>query len=253
MIHDSHIPVFIHITAGTVGILTGFLAMFLRKGSPRHRLVGNVFVVSMLVMALVASYMAYVGTEVTPPKISNQLAGLLTCYMVVSAWLVGIRQDRKPGWPEYVLFLVAVGVAAGYILAGRKAALSPDGLNEGFPAGLYYVFGSFAVLGIVGDVRMFILRGIKSVQRLARHLWRMCFALLLAATSLFLGQPQVFPHWMHATYVLFIPSLTIIVTLIYYLVRTLFTKAFKGRFLRPSERAQQEMEMAQAKGSEGAA
>ena len=35
--------------------------------------------------------------------------------------------------------------------------------------------------------------GVTGAARLARHLWRMCFALFVASGSLFLGQPQVFP------------------------------------------------------------
>jgi uncharacterized membrane protein len=236
VIHDSSIPVFIHIVAGTAGILTGFVALFLRKGTPRHRLAGNVFVVTMILMGSMGAWMAFVGTEVHPPAAGNVFAGLLSIYMVSSAWLVGVRRDRKPGWPEYLLFLIILGIVSGEFISGRQASLSPDGLKDGYPAVLYYIFGSLASIALVGDVLLFLRRGIQGVQRLARHLWRMCFALLLAANSLFLGQPQVFPEWMHRIHVLFIPGLTILVLLIYHLIRTLFTKAFKDKFLRPSER-----------------
>ena len=46
----------------------------------------------------------------------------------------------------------------------------------------------------------------------------------------------MFPEWIHRIHVLFIPSLVIIAMLVYYLIRTLFTQAFQGKFLRPSER-----------------
>ena len=38
----------VHICAGTLGLLSGTAAMSFRKGSPRHVLVGKVFVASML-------------------------------------------------------------------------------------------------------------------------------------------------------------------------------------------------------------
>src|ERR1041384_2916838 len=120
---DSSIPVFIHIVAGTLGILTGFLALFLRKGSPRHRLVGNVFVVTMITMGTMGAWMAWVGTEVHAPAAANVFAGLLASYLVSSAWLVGIRRDRRPGWPEYALSLVILGIVAGEFLSGRQASL----------------------------------------------------------------------------------------------------------------------------------
>jgi uncharacterized membrane protein len=45
---------FLHITAGMVGMVSGGGALILRKGAPRHALVGKVFVVSMLTMAATA-------------------------------------------------------------------------------------------------------------------------------------------------------------------------------------------------------
>jgi uncharacterized membrane protein len=41
----------LHIIAGTLGVLSGFLAVFLHKGSRQHGVVGNVFVISMLCLS----------------------------------------------------------------------------------------------------------------------------------------------------------------------------------------------------------
>ena len=38
----------LHISAGTLGIRSGFVAMSFRKGSSPHRAAGNVFFISML-------------------------------------------------------------------------------------------------------------------------------------------------------------------------------------------------------------
>jgi tetratricopeptide (TPR) repeat protein len=48
----------VHIAGGTVGLLSGFLALVLRKGSQRHRVVGRVFAVSMMCMAGAAAWLA---------------------------------------------------------------------------------------------------------------------------------------------------------------------------------------------------
>ena len=40
-------------------------------------------------------------------------------------------------------------------------------------------------LAIVGDLRVIRMGGLKGPRRLARHLWRMCFALFIAAASFF--------------------------------------------------------------------
>ena len=45
----SFSPVLVfHISAGTSALLSGTAAMSFRKGSPRHRVAGNVFVMAML-------------------------------------------------------------------------------------------------------------------------------------------------------------------------------------------------------------
>ena len=46
--------------------------------------------------------------------------------------------------------------------------------------------GSVAVLAAAGDVRMLVRGGVFGAQRVARHLWRMCFGLFIATGS-FLG------------------------------------------------------------------
>jgi hypothetical protein len=43
------------------------------------------------------------------------------------------------------------------------------------------------MLGTVGDFRMIRAGGLRGASRLARHLWRMCWALWIAVASFFLG------------------------------------------------------------------
>ena len=50
----------IHICGGLVGLLSGVAALSFRKGSPRHRMAGNIFFISMLTMASTAAYLGNV-------------------------------------------------------------------------------------------------------------------------------------------------------------------------------------------------
>jgi hypothetical protein len=74
-------PLFLHIASGTSGILSGFAASFFRKGSRRHALAGNVFVVSMLLLSATGASMALLRHEP-----GNVMGGALTFYMVATAW-----------------------------------------------------------------------------------------------------------------------------------------------------------------------
>lgn len=79
-----------HICAGTLGLLSGTAAMCFRKGSPRHALAGKVFVASMLTMAVAAVYLAIVKHQS-----SNIGGGILTSYLVGTAWLTARRRDGR--------------------------------------------------------------------------------------------------------------------------------------------------------------
>jgi len=87
------------------------------------------------------------------------------------------------------------------------------------------------------DVRM-MARGIQGAHRIARHLWRMCFALFIAATSFFLGQTQgspaqVFPEPLRQGAVLAIPVLLVLLLMFYWLARVLFTQRLSTRLTTP--------------------
>jgi hypothetical protein len=92
------------------------------------------------------------------------------------------------------------------------------------------MFGMVGFLATIGDLRVMWAGGIQGARRIARHLWRMCFALFIAAASFFLGQPQVFPAPLRRSGVLAIPVLLVLLLLVYWMARVLLTR----RFRRPS-------------------
>jgi hypothetical protein len=92
---------------------------------------------------------------------------------------------------------------------------------------MYFLFGMVALLAVLGDLRVMMAKGIHGAHRIARHLWRMCFALLLASVSLFLGQAQAFPEPLRNSGLLPIPVLLVLVLMFYWLVRVLFTQWYR--------------------------
>ena len=107
--------------------------------------------------------------------------------------------------------------------------MSPTGLKYDYPPGPYFFMGSVAVLAVVGDFRMLMHRGISGTQRIARHLWRMCFALFIAASSIFLARQQIFPALMRKTGVLLSLSFLPLLLMIFWLLRVRLTNAFKQK------------------------
>jgi len=89
-----------------------------------------------------------------------------------------------------VALLVAMfELAVGFIALGR-----PRGTINGVPGGMILFMGTVALLAGIGDWRMIRAGGIRGTRKIARHLWRMCFALFIASGSFFLGQMKFVPE-----------------------------------------------------------
>ena len=76
---------------------------------------------------------------------------------------------------------------------------------------------------------MMLAGGLQGAQRIARHLWRMCFSLFIASGSFFLGQAKVIPKPIRIFPVLALLALLPLVLLLYWLVRVRFTKWYRRR------------------------
>ncbi|HEY0142096.1 MAG TPA: hypothetical protein VGF48_14445 [Thermoanaerobaculia bacterium] len=216
----------LHISAAMIGLLSGALAMIFRKGSGLHGAAGNVYFGSMLIMGSSALFVA--------EQPIGALNGLLASYLVGTGWLTARRRSGKPGLIDGAALLLAVGTGAALVFHGMRVAASPTGRIGGYTAGIYYVFGTIALLCAVADIRMIARGGISGVRRIARHLWRMSFALLMAAGSFFGGQAKLFPPAVRKSGLLYLPILLVLGLMLFWLCRVLWTKAFKSNF--PSTR-----------------
>jgi hypothetical protein len=229
----------IHICSGVIGLFSGAAAVIFRKGSRNHARAGNVFVLSMMSLSASGVYLA-----VSKSQPGNILGGVLTFYLVVTAWMTARRREERTGLFEWGALLAAVGIGAATMTLGVEAATSPTGLKYDYPAGPYFFLGSIAVLSIVGDVRLLLRGGISGTKRLARHLWRMCFALFIASASIFLARQQVFPAILQKTGVLILLSFMPILLMIFWLIRIRMANAYKRL-----ERAVNGLEAARGEGA----
>jgi len=169
---------------------------------------------------------AYLATMKHQP--GNILGGALTFYLVATAWMTARRREGSPGIFDWGALLIVLAVAAAELTFGLEAAMSPSGLKYDYPPWPYFIFGFVAALAAAGDVRLLVRGGVSGTQRLARHLWRMCFALFIAAASIFLARAHLFPELLRRTGVLVFLSFLPLLLLIFWLVRVRFTKAYKS-------------------------
>lgn len=212
----------LHIAAGSIGIVSGMAALALRKGGRGHRIAGNLFFVSILIMSAIGACVA----AFLPSRISV-VAGALTFYLAATSWVTVRRKPGEIGRFELAAFLFASGIALAGLAIGVQTVTSPTGRLDGLPPQPVLVFAAVAALAAVSDLRMIRRPGIFGPQRIARHLWRMCSALLIAAFSFFLGQQKVMPASMRGSPLLFVPEIVIIGSMIYWLVRMRFARRFR--------------------------
>jgi hypothetical protein len=216
----------IHIIAGLMAIASGAIAMIAAKGSPLHRKSGNVFAISMLIMTSTA---AIVSLFLRTDHVTG-VAALFTAYLVCTSWLVTKRTvlESRALLEGFALVAAVLGVYSLNLwfdfLADPKTLITKNS-----PPQTLLVFGAISLLCAALDLRMIWAGKIAGAHRLIRHLWRMCFAMLIATGSFFTGQMQVFPTFIRKSSLLgmpllAIPVLLVLVTMLYWLVRTLFKR-----------------------------
>ena len=186
--------ILLHIIGGLVGLTSGAVALSTRKGWNLHRKSGMVFVYAMLVLSASGAVLA----ALKPERVSV-IAGLLTFYLVLTA-LLTVRRGQGPHWMDIgaMFFELTVGITG-------------------------VIFGVVALLAVFGEIRLLLARSIPWAQRIARHLWHMCLTLWIAAASFFLGQADEFPEALRIMPLLCTPVLLVMLLMVYWLVRVLFT------------------------------
>lgn len=225
----ADIVLVLHITGGSVAMAAGAVALITRKGERIHRVAGTVFFLGMLVMAAIGATVAPFLTDGQRP---NTIAGVLTFYLVLTAWTTIRRQDGGVDRFAILGFFVALGAAIAGVLFALEAQSSPTGTIDGSPPQAFTFFMIVGGFAAASDLKVILRGGISGAPRIARHLWRMCVGLFIAAGSFFLGQQQVFPDYLRGSLWLFVPVFAPLLLMLFWLVRVRLTNWY-----RPAEQA----------------
>lgn len=208
-----------HILAGGVALLSGAVALYFPKGSIRHAQAGTVFVVAMLAMAGSGAVMAAMAFEA-----ETAVVAILAMYLVATSWVTARHRDGVVGRFELYALPIPIGCVLALLALGFDAVRNP--VEEVPPVGLF-VFAALAAIPAAFDVKFLLRRRLSSAQRIGRHLWRMCAALLLAVFSFFQGQADLFPDAVRESALLFVPTLGTLVLMIYWVLRIRFGQTLK--------------------------
>lgn len=206
--------VFFHILTGMVALISGALSFAVTKGSNSHKKFGLAFVLSMIVMAMSGALLAFLATE----KL-NMVAGLVTFYLVVTAYLT-VHPPRNNARIVHSIFM-ALGFTIGFYAIYTGLTALNNGLSsiDGNPVQAIIVFGSVSLLAAALDIRVIAKGKLKYKWQLVRHVWRIGFAMLIATASFFLGQSQVIPEAMRNIFTLAGPVVLVLCLTAYWVIR----------------------------------
>jgi hypothetical protein len=207
----------IHVAAGIAALACGTAAVAARKGGFLHARAGTCFFLSMLVLGATASILEPYRT---PP--GSPLAGIFICYFVATSWVTARRRDGTTGKFEMAACAVALGFAAATAWGGLTGSTTPAG------RGPVFILAGLCLLAGLLDLNAVLRRTLSPVQRISRHLWRMCFAFFIATGSFFLGQQQVLPAAIRGSLILFVLALAPLAMMAFWLVRVRLGKRLRA-------------------------
>src|SRR5262245_23096186 len=116
-----------HAAAGAIGIITGIVALLTLKGGRTHVVAGRVFVASIVVTSVSATWLAVKSRE-----FGFIGAGILVVYFMLTAWMTVRRREDESGLFEIGAFLIAAAGATVMFFAWLEARQHPA-LFNGLP------------------------------------------------------------------------------------------------------------------------
>ena len=222
----------VHIATGGAAILLGATALIARKGQWLHRRAGLVFVYAMLAMGLSGSILALRQSLTNV----NVVGGFTAVYFVTTA--LSTVRPRSAGTRALDIgaLILAAALTTLDLAFGLKAYASPHHMIAGVPFLAMFIFAAITGLAGLGDIRALRAGMLRGGQRLARHLWRMCFALFIAAASFFSIRARVakvLPEPLTTTPMRMLPILLVLAAMAYWLWRVRRTGVAARLTVRP--------------------
>ena len=222
----------LHVVAGATAITAGAGAVWVMKGSLRHRQLGIIFAIALILTIAIAIYLAAfvppLSSRAAPPQASISVA-LLTGYLVATAWSTVRQKPSRIGRVDYATSAFGALIALGLSIFGAISATRLASPRASIP---YFVFAAFAAFATALDVRMILRGGLSASQRIARHLWRMCAAWFFACAFFFIGQQKVMPTWLRGSPLLLLAAVVPLLVMACWLLRIQATQIDMARRAR---------------------
>src|SRR2546423_11447739 len=168
-------------------------------------------------------------------NVGSVIGGMLVVYFVYTAMTAVKPMPWTGGALDVVLMTLAFGIAALSYWYGFVAWSKPGHVLNGVPAGMRLSRATVCLLAAIGDARTIRAGGLRGPRRLARHLWRMCFALFIATGSFFIGQMKFVPAPIRFVPLLFALGVAPLFVLLYWMWRVRLRRRLTGVIIASSQ------------------
>lgn len=186
----------VHIAGGSLSLLLGSYILLTKKGGKTHRLLGNIYFISMLTAAVVAFPMSYLH-----PNYFLFIVAVFTAYML----LTGKRYLKKTkltpvSFVDWLLTGCMLAAAILFIIFGTLLLVQHKSFGI-----VFIVFGAIGLLYVAQDYKNF--KGKSKIINfgLTTHLQRMIGSYIASATAFLVVNNTILPSilaWLLPTLIL---------------------------------------------------
>ena len=174
---------FLHITAGSLSLLTGSLNMILPKGGKMHQKIGRLFVTGMMLTGASALFMAQIK-----PNPFLFIIGVFTLYLVGTANRSIKSKQNKLLLIEWVYTLGMFVFGSIFIIWGGITLANSDGMGAAM-----FVFGSIGLYSVYQDFNNYNGKSTDPNRRLFIHIGRMVGGFTATVTAVLVVNAAYLP------------------------------------------------------------
>ena len=201
----------LHIFFGSIGLFSGSLNLFLKKGGKRHLRVGRIFVFSMIatsIFVLILSILKF--------NFFLLIIGIFTIYLVGTGqrylFLKKLNQDEKPKLIDWIL-TGGMGVV-GIVFMGWGIFLL---FNEKSMGWALLLFGLIGLLSVRKDIENYSGKSKKRQYWLRAHIARIVGAYIASMTAFLVVNQSFFPNFIPEVIYWILPTFVLTPLIVYWI------------------------------------
>lgn len=187
--------IYIHAFFGGLGLITGIISIFVKKGGLNHKKAGKIFSYSIIISSLISLFVARLPNH---KNLFLFLIGIFTIYLVLAGnRALTLRSKDKADWIDKVISGSMLIISTGMVFLGVLGLVQQ--IDNSI---LYLFFGAFGAFLTLRDFHTFKIFTQKKNAWLINHLGRMIGALIASITAFFVAGLNI-----QTVFIWFVPTI----------------------------------------------